>query len=465
MIFKDRKKQVHNRKVFSHLILPVFLQAVFVFTVAAQDSITPATALQNYLGNGDRHSHWELKDSFSLGPVKGYDLLLTSQQWKQYTWKHQLTILSPEKNNYDGALLFITGGHNDKETQMPGWKNSVRDDIVKQFAGIAEKNKAIVAIIRQVPNEPLFDSLVEDEIISYTLHQFKESGDYSWPLLFPMVKSAVKAMDAVQEFSDKKLYHPVNRFVISGASKRGWTTWLTGASDRRVAAIGPMVIDILNMPVNLAHQMKAYGSYSVEIQDYVKLGIVQGMGTPDGEALVAMIDPYSYRSKLTMPKLIFMGTNDPYWVVDNVKNYLPGIPGKNLLNYTPNAGHDLNKGIVAFPALSAFFGITMAHGAYPECSWRTAANSKRVKISVKASKAVLAGATLWYADSRDMDFRDEKWMSRDLGVSRKGKVHATENFPASGYRAFYIDLKYEDPNGGEYTVSTRVFMTDNKHIL
>lgn len=453
------------KKAFLRIVFVIGLQLCFIGYVRSQETVTPATALQHYLNNGDQNYHWELKDSFSVGPVKGYDILLTSQQWKQYTWKHQLTILSPNVNSYDGALLFITGGHNDKETQMPGWKNSAKDGMVTQFANMAEKNKAIVAIIRQIPNEPLFDSLVEDQIISYTLHRFKEDGDYSWPLLFPMVKSAVRAMDAVQEFAKEKLYHPVNRFVVSGASKRGWTTWLTGASDPRVTAIGPMVIDILNMPVNLAHQMNAYGSYSVEIQDYVKLGIVQGMGTEDGKALVTMIDPYSYRSKLTMPKILFMGTNDPYWVVDNVKNYLPDIPGKNLLNYTPNAGHDLNKGIVAFPALSAFFGITMAHGSYPECSWKTAENSKRVKIAVKASKAILTGATLWYADSKDMDFRDDKWMSRDLGVSHKNKIKATENFPSSGYHAFYIDLRYRDPNGGEYTVSTRVFMTDGKHIL
>lgn len=465
MNYKLNTMKKSRMKIFSQLALIAFIQLSVVLSVTAQKAVTPATALQSYLHNGDQHYHWELKDSFTVGNVKGYDLLLTSQQWKQYTWKHQLTILSPAVNNYDGALLFITGGHNDKETQMPGWKNSAKDKMVEEMAHMASKNKALVTIIRQIPNEPLFDSLVEDEIISYTLHQFKKDGDYSWPLLFPMVKGAVRAMDAVQEFSKEKLYHQVNRFVISGASKRGWTTWLTGANDPRVAAIGPMVIDILNMPVNLAHQMDAYGSYSVEIQDYVKLGIVQGMGTPDGKSLVTMIDPYSYRDKLTMPKMLFIGTNDPYWVVDNVKNYLPQIPGHNLLNYTPNAGHDLNGGVVAFPALSAFFGITMMHGKYPECSWKTSENGKQVKLLVKASKNILTGVTIWYADSKDMDFRDEKWQSRDLNMSHRSKIKTTEPLPSSGYRAFYLDLKYRDPNGGEYTVSTRVFMMDDKHIL
>lgn len=453
------------KKLFCRSGFFILLQISWVLAVSAQDTVTPATALQHYLHNGDRHYQWELKDSFSMGPVKGYDLLLTSQKWKQYTWKHQLTILAPADNRYDGALLFITGGHNDKETEMPGWKNSAKDKFVKQLAMMATKNNAMVTILRQIPNEPLFDSLVEDQIISYTLHRFKEDGDYSWPLLFPMVKGAVKAMDAIQEFAGKRLYHPVNRFVVSGASKRGWTTWLTGANDPRVEAIGPMVIDILNMPVNLAHQMKAYGSYSVEIQDYVKLGIVQGMGTPEGSALVTMIDPYSYRKKLTMPKMLFMGTNDPYWVIDNVKNYLPQIPGYNMINYSPNAGHGLNDGVVAFPALSAFFGITMAHGPYPSCQWKISTRRKKARVTVKASADILTGVTLWSADSKDMDFRDEKWISKDLNISHRETIKVTEDFPATGYRAFYIDLKYQDPNGGEYTISTRAFMTDEKHIF
>lgn len=440
----------------------LLLQIFFVYTVTAQDTITPATALQHYLHKADPAYQWEIKDSFELHGVKGYDLLLTSQKWRQYTWRHQLTILSPKQNNYDGALLFITGG-SDKNEQ-PNWKNR-DDELAQMLVAVAVENKAIVAILRQVPNQPLYDSLTEDALISYTLHQFKEDNDYTWPLLFPMVKSAVKAMDAVQEFSNKNLQHPINRFVISGASKRGWTTWLTGANDPRVQAIGPMVIDILNMPVNLKHQLDAYGEYSVEIEDYVKLGIVQGMGTESGNASVTMIDPYSYRAELSMPKMLFMGTNDPYWVIDNVKNYLQDIPRDNLLHYVPNAGHDLGNGKSAFSALSAFFGITMRNGTYPLCKWQTLENKNGVKLIVATSKDILLGATLWYANSKDKDFRDELWKSKDLHFNHKASVETTEKFPAKGYRAFYIDLKYKDANGGDYTVSTRAFMVDENKIL
>lgn len=438
-----------------------FFAFVFVYAqLVAQ--VTPATALKNYLNNGDNTYKWELKDSYDIGNIKAYALLLTSQKWREHTWTHQLTLLVPKENKYDGALLFITGG-SVKEGQ-PNW-NGRDDKFNKSISALAEKNSAIVAVLRQTPNQPLYDDLTEDALISYTLHNFKKDGDYTWPLLFPMVKSAVKAMDAVQEFSKQQLNHAVNRFVVSGASKRGWTTWLTGANDSRAQAIAPMVIDVLNMPVSLDYQIKALGDYSVQIEDYVRLGIPQGAKTESGAAVTTMVDPYSYRSTLTMPKLIFMGTNDEYWVVDNIKNYLNDIPGKNLLHYVPNAGHNLGDGKQAFEALGAFFGTTLTNHAYPECSWTTSVSKKGVTLKIKATKDELTDVIVWHADSPDTDFRNDKWTSSDLNIANKKKIKITEPLPSSGYKAFYVDLKYKDVNGGTYTVSTRVFMTDDKKVL
>ena len=148
--------------------LPVFLiQFLFLFDIHAQQALTPETALQGYLNNGDKTYHWELKESFDLGNVKAYSLLLTSQQWHEYVWTHQLTILVPGENNYDGALLFVTGGSNKKG--LPNW-NKKDDKFLQELSVMAEKNKGIVALLRQAPNQPLVCDLTEDALISYTLH-------------------------------------------------------------------------------------------------------------------------------------------------------------------------------------------------------------------------------------------------------------------------------------------------------
>ncbi|HET8736930.1 MAG TPA: PhoPQ-activated protein PqaA family protein [Pricia sp.] len=434
-------------------------------TVAATAAeVTPKTALEHYLNTEDAAYSWELKDSFSLDKVTAYDILLTSQKWREHTWKHQLTIFVPDTVAFDGALLFITGGR--LTDGMPNWKD--KEKIVDEsapFAQMAQKNEAPVAILRQVPMQPLYGDLVEDELISFTLHNYKKDKDLTWPLLFPMVKSAVKAMDAVQEFSKQRLGKDIEKFTVAGASKRGWTTWLTGASDKRVAAIGPMVIDVLNMPVSLDYHLTAWNEYSEQIKDYIELEIPQTVNTEDGRALTQMIDPYSYREKLTMPKLLFIGTNDEYWPVDAIKNYIGDIPGENYVQYTPNAGHDLGGGERALKALSAFWGKTLAQKPYDDLAYELNADATSATLDVASDSEALSAAYLWSADSEDRDFRDEKWDSTQLRLSGDGKVIQKIPFPKQGYEAFYIDLEYKVPNGGTYTKSTRMYVADDDEIL
>jgi PhoPQ-activated pathogenicity-related protein len=110
--------------------------------------------------------------------------VLTSQQWREHVWKHQLTVLVPEVVTHETALLFITGGSvKNGEPNFSGQK----DALTNSMAVVARKNKTIISIIRQTPNQPLYDGKTEDELISFTLHNFKNDGDFTWPLLFPMV--------------------------------------------------------------------------------------------------------------------------------------------------------------------------------------------------------------------------------------------------------------------------------------
>ncbi|AYN68610.1 PhoPQ-activated pathogenicity-like protein PqaA type [Euzebyella marina] len=427
--------------------------------------VTPENALKSYLENGDETFSWVLKDSFDLQGVKAYDLLLTSQKWREHTWKHQLTIFVPENIEFDGSLLFITGGH--LKDGEPKWKNMDKEGSeTEPMALMAMKNKAITAIVRQVPMQPLYEGdLVEDQLISFTLHNFKNDKDYTWPLLFPMVKSAVRAMDAVQEFSQEKLKKKVSRFTVSGASKRGWTTWLTGASDKRVEAIAPMVIDVLNMPVSLDYHLESWNEYSVQINDYIKLEIPQTVNTGDGQALTQMIDPYSYRADLTMPKLIFIGTNDEYWPVDAIKHYINDIPGENYIHYTPNAGHNLGGGEEALKSLSGFWAQTLAKEKYDNLNYKIDTEEQSATLSVSSSTDNLTNAFLWTADSTDRDFRDEEWSSTPIKLNDDGEVSEEIDYPKTGFKAFYIDLEYKDINGGTYTKSTRMYLADDDEVL
>src|SRR5205814_7339736 len=95
-------------------------------------------------------------------------------------------------------------------------------------------------------DDPARKPRVEDDFIAYTWDHYIRTGDDRWPARLPMTKSAVRAMDAVTAFTATPAGggRPVRRFVVAGASKRGWTTWATAAVDKRVVAIAPAVIEI-----------------------------------------------------------------------------------------------------------------------------------------------------------------------------------------------------------------------------
>ena len=440
----------------------IYLQ-VSIIPVNAQEAVTPATALKTYVNSNDPSFRYEVKTVSSNSGFKTYEILLTSQTWRDIAWTHQLTVLVPEVPVKKEALLFISGGSN--KNGLPNWRNNPNDELLKYMGLIATSNKVVVAVLRQTPNQPLYDGKTEDELISYTLHNYQNTKDYTWPLLFPMVKTAVRAMDVVQSLVRDSLRLTSDQFIISGFSKRGWTTWLTAAVDRRVKAIAPMVFDILNMPVSLDYQIKTWGGYSIQIQDYVNLGIPQNSSTPAGIELSTMIDPYSYRKNLSMPKMLFMGTNDEYWVIDNVKNYLDNIPGNNMLHYVPNAGHDLAGGKQALQVLNAFVAMTVDGMNYSKSKWSVSKQKQSLKVTMNTTADRLTDVIIWSASSTDKDFRNETWKSKSLGLKATSKTTIKETYPAANYKAFYIDLKYTLPDGSSYTQSSRVFLLNNKGLM
>jgi PhoPQ-activated pathogenicity-related protein len=168
-----------------------------------------------------------------------------------------------------------------------------------------------------------------------------ETEDVTWLCQLPMTRAVVKAMDVIDEFSLETLGGKPTGYVVSGASKRGWTSWLAAAVDQRILGIIPAVYDNLNLKAQMEHQVAAWGDYSAMISDYTDLGLHQLTETKEDQRLISIVDPYAYREHISMPKLLLMGTNDPYWPVDAVHCYFDDLVGDTHLLYVPNGGHNL----------------------------------------------------------------------------------------------------------------------------
>src|SRR5690606_548781 len=128
-------------------------------------------------------------------------------------------------------------------------------------------------------------------------------------------------------------------------------------------------------------------------------------------------------------------------------------------------GHNLGGVRQALEALNAFFAITMSEKPYPVIAWDMRSGEESAVLTIKLEEPSSYDATLWSAASDDRDFRDEKWKHTNLGFSNTSTMEVRTEYPKSGYKAFYVDLKYQNPNGGNYTVSTRVFLTDTMEVL
>ena len=176
--------------------------------IAADAPMPPE--LDAYLRRPDSSFTWKVGEK-SEGLTT---LQMTSQTWQGIRWEHDIVLTEPAAPVAKGtAVLVITGGKPNRDDL-----NTIRT-IVGQ-AGLP------AAVLFQIPNQPLWDR-VEDDLIAHTFEKYLETGDASWPLLFPMTKSAIRAMDAVQAYT-KGSSNPITKFIVTGASKRGWTTWMVG---------------------------------------------------------------------------------------------------------------------------------------------------------------------------------------------------------------------------------------------
>ena len=376
-----------------------------------------------------------------------HDLSLTSQVWQGITWKHQLRIFDPSSAaTTDTVLLLINGGDSGSP---PG-----SGDAVLGFS-LARACGARCAMLRQVPNQPLLDDQSEDALIAETFVRYLDTRDKSWPLLFPMVKSATRAMDAVQQWARREGKPEVTRFVVAGASKRGWTTWLTAAVDARVLAIAPMVIDTLNMKAQRAHALEVWGHDSEQIDDYTRRGLTKQYETEHGRKLWLMVDPFAYRDRLTLPKLLINGTNDPYWTLDALNLYWDELKGPKSVVYLPNAGHDLQEHRnYALNGIGSLFRHAVSGRPMPLLSWtHSDAAEGRLSLEIRSDPAPRS-ARLWLATAPTRDFRAARWTSHPLptgGPSIVGEVAR----PDQGYVAFLGDLEYEI-DAMPYYLSTQI---------
>jgi len=418
------------------------------------------TALDEYVAAPDTNYSYRV---VARVPGKGQTTFIvdmTSQAWlttnevDRPLWQHWMTIVKPDDVTSSKALLFINGGGNGGNPPR-----AADDNLVK----IALATKSVVADLRMVPNQPLVfagekQGRKEDSLIAYTWDKFLRTGDRKWPARLPMTKSAVRAMDTVTALcgSADGGNVKVDGFVVAGGSKRGWTTWTTAAVDKRVVAILPFVIDVLNIEPSMLHHYGAYGFWAPSVGDYTAFRLMDWTGTPEYHALMRIEEPYQYRHRFTMPKFIINAAGDQFFLPDSSQFYFNDLPGVKYLRYVPNADHSL-KGSDAYQTLQACYHAVLNNLPLPQFSW-TLEKDGSMRVTTKDTPSEVK---LWQATNPEArDFRIEtlgpKYQSTVLtdqgGGSYLGKVAE----PAKGWTAFFVELTFPSGRPEPYKFTTQV---------
>lgn len=461
-------------KVFYSGLLAILLASALVGPAVCGEGqdLLPGqlrTALDRYVATPDPNYKYEL-----LKEVKGpgytvYLLDMISQAWRteedvdRTLWQHWVTILKPDEVKSDTALLFIGGGANGRKPP-----EKVEDMLVKIAAG----TKSVVVSLSMVPNQPLHfkeefmdkykeRGRVEDAQIAFTWHKFLETGDETWPSRLPMTKSAVRAMDTVTLFlgSEAGGGLKVDKFVVAGGSKRGWTTWTTAAVDPRVVAISPIVIDMLNVIPSFQHHWRAYGFWAPAVEEYVEMGLMDKMDDPNYHKLLKIVEPYEYRSRYTMPKYIVNSCGDQFFMPDSWQFYWDDLIGEKHLRYVPNTDHGLDDSDAA-EGLGAFHFSVVNNLPRPKYDWELL-DDGTFRVSVEDKPAEVR---VWQATNPETrDFRMEKigkvWTSEVIQPNGNGEYLAKVDAPEKGWTAYMVELTYPSPAGVPFKVTTGVTVT------
>lgn len=379
------------------------LAPILILLLSSSAEAFPPSSLETLSLPEAGQLSWSIQSRTDREDGLELELWLRSQRWRDQEWQHRLFILIPKRLVAPKfAALYITGSGD------PGSEIAHMRDLAGRV-GIA------AAIITNVPHQPMFGGKKEDALLAFSFLQFFNTGDYTWPVVPAMVKAVRGAMTAISSTVEEQIgaYQrgevKLDSFILTGASKRGWTTWLAGLVDTRVVAIAPRVFDMLNIKSQVEWAAKHYGMQSERIKEYTQLGLVDRLNEKRGEDLLRLVDPYQHLAKRPLPTLILLGTNDPYWVVDSASLYWSTLPGRKLLYQAPNTGHHLGGVAKVQETFVSFVDLITHNDELPRFNW---SYSERV-----GDRAVLAVTlpestqqlTLMRANSPDRDFRNDSW--------------------------------------------------------
>uniref|UniRef100_A0A0B6ZR36 Uncharacterized protein n=1 Tax=Arion vulgaris TaxID=1028688 RepID=A0A0B6ZR36_9EUPU len=444
-------------------MIALCLVSIFVAMVAA-DGISSAP-LQDYVDKRDTNNGYTLINSFNSSSTTVYVYTFTSVKWpsgkKGDVWSHFLVIVVPSTITYkDSVFLWIHNGS--RSDGVP----SLRDFYVNLLVQGSVVTNAIYAAITGVPNQPLSytnntpNNEDQEQAASYSNFLEGYGTNYEKLIHFPMVKSVIRAMDAVTDIVKGLVGNEVKKFALGGNVRRGWVAYLVAAIDIRVNLLVPLSMNVVGLLESLTHHQQSYGGMSYILSPYVVAKIIEWVGTDPMNRLVQVLDPLAYKSNLGVTKYMIFAAGDAYSPPDGTINYFQKLPGNNYLNIIENDDHTLSCHVAEIGLQIIAFHLNFLSGKpLPTITWTKTQSGNCANLSVNTSSKP-TDVRVFYADTPDATRRDFRYRGADPSgqwesvlrpvfwyQAKADKIdgsnyQAAVCAPSTGWRAFYIKMNF-----------------------
>ncbi|ELK9203532.1 PhoPQ-regulated protein [Salmonella enterica subsp. enterica serovar Infantis] len=400
---------------------------------------------------------------------------LNSQTWSPQgvvspeRWQNGVDIYIPDSAREKNALVVINNGSNNNGSGTPVAPTNFNEE---ELSRIAIATRTVVISVSNVPNQVLSyqgvtTPLGEDNSVAYSwklfigdTHKYQDAS-----LHIPMAASVSQAFRlAKKELTQQN----INKFIVTGASKRGWAAWLTALSDPDVGAVVPFAMDLLNTQKSLEHMYQSYGkNWPVAFYPYYNQGIDQQVGTDKFARLMRLEDPLTYLNtdmgdRLKIDKYIINASGDDFYVPDNSYFYYGLLPGSKSLRVVPNSTHN---GIlsVAEQSLITFVNRFQEKQKLPEITENVQSRGdgkKELVVNFSEKPVAILQWTARNPAARDFRYAcDIKYNSVPVSLATgDNTLSISLTTPDSGWQATYIEATFTDG----YVATTQVYITPDE---
>lgn len=476
-----------------------------------------STPLDDYVSKPEPDFSWR-DTGDTVWPLvfggKAHILNVTSLRWmdesRAYSpngalWSHQVAVVIPKKLTVTNvSIAVMTGGCiGDK---APG----ISDEYLEVADKLAHNTGSIAVVIYQIPNCPIVypsdpsgKKRTEDAMIAWAWLQFIKDPhhDPEWIPRLPMTKAGMQCMRAVQEYLEQQKLAQIKGWVVSGASKRGWTTWTVGAvtceSCVTILAIAPLVPIVPDIIAEVHRQWRSYGGFTFAFKDYTEVNMTQYIDGPEFAMATKIMDPMYYGERLSrIPKVVVLSSDDEFMQLDWSEIWYDQLTGEKHLLIAPNSEHSLTTGIPeVVSTMSAVYNSIVYQTERPRFDYRidnsTGELSVQLPPGLAHGKVVLRHAQTFSTERRDFRWVRQSnphtpnctfpeiplkkpmeggncvvpivWLGKTLNEvsGSPGLFKATPPEPKKGHwTGYYIEVFF-DSHVGEYQLTTPGFVWPN----